>query len=100
MLISIKVRIASIRYNFQLEDKYNISFCVPPQSPSESPGSSKSDSIQGELKIKLPRKPSPKSNFPPTPEDITRYREEHEKVVINIGGSKFEVKRIGECIDN
>ena len=96
MLISDKVRIASIRYNFQLEGKYNISFCGPPQSPSESPGSSKSDSIQDELKIKLPRKPSPKSKFPPTPEDIATYREENEKVVINIGGSKFEVKQIGE----
>ncbi len=77
-----------------MEDKFNISFCGP-QSTSESPGSSKSDSFlrdQEELKIKLPRKPSPKSNFPPTPEDIAEYRKENEKVVINIGGSKFEVK--------
>ena len=76
-----------------MEHKFNISLCDPKSSSSDSPGSSDSDTVHhDELKIKIPRKPSPTADSPPTPEDIATYREENEKVIINIGGAKFEVK--------
>ena len=41
----------------------------------------------------LQGKPSPRPpyQYPPSPEEIVRYRQENPKVILNIGGTKFEV---------
>ena len=78
-----------------MEDRFHISFCG--KSYSEAPSSSESATVQhqldpDDLHLQLPKDQSPRQTFPPSPEDIRTYREENAKVVINVGGSKFEVK--------
>ena len=77
---------------FQIEENYNVNFN---RKHSLTLSSSESETIQIEdLQLEL-SKPSPRQPagypYPPSPDDIARYREENHKVILNIGGTKFEV---------
>ena len=78
--------IRSVKTNLLLLTYKNIFFCS---------ASSESDSVQllhDELQIQLPKKQSPRPSYPPTDEDIATYRDNNHRVILNIGGSKFEVE--------
>ena len=93
----------------QLEDDYDITFSTLPNTPQSEPETVR---ISDALVLNFPKTQvsflSPSiiklnanlqscytehtgQNFPPDPEAIKQYRLENPKVIINVGGTKFEV---------